>query len=278
VAIDADAEGQPSMPPASVCALLEMANVSIVLDLCSIEVTARAAYVADLLCRLHDLRMRRFRPHWILLEEAQHVLRRDGNDVEPAVQALMAEGGVAIVSYCPDRLPGVVLRTLDHLLLAPLSDPNAVASLRLEATGLVDDGPIDIPSGRILLCDHHRRVVVRPRRLGRRSPHVRHLHKYLHEPLPPHKRFHFRVDAGPTGIEAASLVEFLGCLRTVADDSLAYHARRGDFSTWAAQSLGDQLLASRLGTLGRRSLSVAELRSALIQLVDHRCEELAAFR
>ncbi len=278
VGIDAGADGGPSLSPESVCALLEMANVSVVLDLCAIETVARAGYVADLLCRLRELRTRRFRPHWILLEEAQHFLLRGGSKVEAEVLPLMAEGGVAIVSYCPDRLPSAVLRALGRLLLAPLSDPDAVASLRLDATGLVGDGPIDIPSGEMLLCDRRRRVIVHLRSLWRRAPHVRHLHKYLHEPLPPHKRFHFRVGAGATGVEAASLVEFLGCLGTISDDSLAYHSRRGDFPTWAAQSVGDQLLASQLKSLGERPLSIAELRKALIQLVGHRCDELAAFR
>jgi len=277
VAIDADADGELSMPPAFVCALLEMANVSVVLDLCSVETNARAGYIADLLRRLRLLRTRRFRPHWILLEEAQHVLIRSGGEVEAELAALTAEGGTAIVSYCPDRLPSTVLRTLDHLLLTPLSDPNGIASVRLDAAGPLGDGPLDIDAGEILICDRRRRVVVRLRPLERRVPHVRHLRKYLHTPLPWHKRFRFRVDAGPTGIEAASLLEFSSCLRTITDESLTYHSRRGDFAIWAAGSLGDELLASQLRSLGERSLPVAELRAALVQLVSHRCDELAEF-
>ena len=68
---------------------------------------------------------------------------------------------------------------------------------------------------------------------ARRVPHIRHLYKYLDNPLPKHKRFFFRDERGYLGLEAASLFEFLQLLADLPSESLTYHQLRNDFAAWA---------------------------------------------
>ena len=273
VAFEGDRRTLPS--PALVAALLETVTVSVVLDLCSYPVARRDGYVADLLRALRSLKERKFRPHWIVLEEAQHFLPPYGNAVLTALSPMLADGGWAFVSYRPDRLANQALTALDRCILTRLSQPEAVQTVH-QMLRHVPEAPLaDIPQGHAWLRGH-RTVRLRPN--ARRVPHIRHLYKYLDTPLPEDKRFYFRDEQGFLGLEAVSLFEFLQCLRNLPIESLAYHQARGDFAAWVDDVLGDRVLADHLRKLGQRSLEGEGLRQALLQRVTEHYEELHASR
>ena len=273
VALDVNSKSVP--PPAMTATLLEAVNMSVVLDLSAYPVIRRDAYVADLLRALHPLRERKFRPHWIVLEEAQHFLSPNGSAVATALQPLLKTGGWALVSYRPDRLAKEPLAALDLCILTRLSEPAAEQALHRLTTCAVDVSPAQIPRGYAWLCGQ---CIVRLRPNARRVPHIRHLYKYLDTPLPRYKHFHFRDDTGFLGVEAASLFEFLQCLRSLPPASLTYHQARGDFARWARTGLGDGILGNHLSKLAQRSLSGEVLREALVQRVAAHYEELHASR
>jgi len=273
VALEGDRRTLPS--PALVAALLEMATVSVVLDLCSYPVARRDGYVADLLRVLRPLKDLKFRPHWIVLEEAQHFLPPSGNAVSAALLPMLAGRGWAFVSYCPDRLAKQVLTELDHCILTRLSQPEAVQTVRQMLHHVPEVSLADIPQGHAWLGGQR---VARLRPNARRVPHIRHLYKYLDTPLPEDKRFYFRDEQGFLGLEAASLFEFLQCLRNLPIESLAYHQALGDFAAWVDDVLGDRVLADHLRKLGQRSLEGEGLRQALLQRVTEHYEELHASR
>jgi hydroxymethylpyrimidine pyrophosphatase-like HAD family hydrolase len=267
---------QDSIPPARMIAtLLEAVTVSVVLDLTAYSLARRDEYVADLLHALHPLKGRKFRPHWIVLEEAQHFLPPNGNAVWAALRPMLVGGGWAFVSYRPDRLASRVLAGLDQCIVTRLSEPEAAQALRQTSNCSLGVSLADIPRGYAWLCGQR---VVRLRPNARRVPHIRHLYKYLDTPLPKYKRFHFRDDRDFLHIEAASLFEFLQCLRTLPNESLVYHQERGDFARWVEKALGDGILADHLRKLAQRPLEGEALREALLQRVATHYEELHALR
>ncbi|MEJ2736061.1 MAG: HAD hydrolase family protein [Anaerolineae bacterium] len=267
---------QDSVPPAKMIAtLLEAVTASIVLDLTAYPLARRDEYVADLLHVLRPLRGHKFRPHWIVLEEAQHFLSPNEGAVWTALRPMLADGGWAFVSYRPDRLVSQVLAELDQCIFTRLSEAEAFQVLR-ETTKCTLEAPLaNTPRGYAWLCGQQ---VVRLRPNTRRVPHIRHLYKYLDTPLPKHKRFFFRDDRGSLDVEAASLLEFLQCLRTLPNESLIYHQKRGDFARWVEKALGDGILADHLRKLARRPLAGEALREALLQRVATHYEELHALR
>ena len=270
VSFDGDAVTLP--PPAMVINVLEKMAASVVLDLCTYPPDQRSHYVAALITGLRALRARRFRPHWIVLEEAQCFLPPFDTDVAAALTPLLVEGGWAFVSYRPDRLAASVLSTLDQCLLTRLTEPDTVRTVR-QWIDTRDELPTDIPHGHALWCG---RQLVRLQPGIRRVPHIRHLYKYLDSPLPPHKRFAFRDAQGYLNLEAAGLNEFLNCLAILPLDCLLYHQARGDFAAWADGALGDTVLASRLSRLAGRRLTGEALRESLAQCVSSHYAELLA--
>lgn len=269
VAIEGDERTLPL--PALVTTLLETVAASVVLDLCSYPVDRRNSYLVDLLRALRPLKERKFRPHWVILEEAQHFLPPNGNAVSTALLPMLADGGWALVSYRPDRLASQVLAALDQCILTRLSEPEAIQAVRQTVDCIPATSLADLPRGHAWLCGRH---MVRLRPNARRVPHIRHLHKYLDAPLPKHKRFYFRDEGGSFSLEAASLFEFLQCLPELPVESLTYHHTRGDFAAWADSSLGDRMLADHLRKLAQRSLEGEALREALLQRVATYYEEL----
>ncbi len=259
-------------PPSAVVSLLDEGGVSLVLDLSQYPISMRSRYIVDLIRTLRPVRDCKFRPHWIVLDEAQEFLF-EGSEVTTLLQPLLETGGWAFVSYRPDRLSPSVLTSLQHLLLTKLTDSQIGDCLKKHcAICSLQGARLDqIPMGSALLCGGE---LVRMRPAIRRVPHVRHLYKYLDTPLPHGKRFAFRTDKGYLGIEAASLFELSSLIQTLPLESLEYHDRREDFVKWADWTLGDGGLATRLRKVANRHYQGEELRQALSQVVSTHYEEL----
>ncbi|MEK9141950.1 MAG: HAD hydrolase family protein, partial [Nitrospirota bacterium] len=274
VSISGDRATLPS--PSAVVSLIEEGGVSLVLDLSQYPVTLRSRYVAELMRALRPVRERKFRPHWIVLDEAQEFLF-EGAEVTSLLRPVLEAGGWAFVSYRPDRLGESVLASLHHLLLTRITDHMIGDCLRTHCTTCSLKGASldQIPMGSALLCGGD---IVRMRPAIRRVPHVRHLYKYLDIPLPPGKRFAFRTEKSHLGIEAASLYELSHLIPTVPLESLEYHDRREDFVKWAEWTLGDGALASRLRKVANRRYQGEELRKALDQTVFTHYEEIRRLR
>jgi len=259
-------------PPSAVVSLLDEGGVSLVLDLSQYPISLRSHYLAELIRALRPVREQKFRPHWIVLDEAQEFLF-EGSEVTTLLRPLLETGGWAFVSYRPDRLSESVLTSLHHCLLTRLTDSQIGDCLRTHcAVCSLKDASLDqIPMGSALLCSGE---IVRMRPAIRRVPHVRHLYKYLDVPLPPGKRFSFRTEKGHLGIEAASLYELSRLIATLPLESLEYHDRREDLVKWADWTLGDGGLAARLRKVANRHYQGEELREALAQVVSTHYEEL----
>jgi hydroxymethylpyrimidine pyrophosphatase-like HAD family hydrolase len=270
VVLEGSQETLPS--PAFVEAVLEATGISVVIDLCSYPAARRARYISDLLSVLQALKERKFRPHWIVLEEAQYYLSPQDSCLAPALVPMLTGGGWAFVSYRPEQLAAPVLTTLDRCIVTHLSDPEAAQVVR-ERFDFSGTSLAGAPRGHIWLCGQN---PVQVRLSSRRVLHVRHLHKYLDNPLPPYKRFRFRDVHGLLNLEAASLFEFMRLLPVLPVESLAYHQARGDLAAWAEGALGDGELAAHLRKLANRPLEGEALRAALSQRVASRYADLRA--
>ena len=262
--------------PTSVVMLLEEASNSVVIDLCLYPWADRDAYIADLLHALRPLREHKFRPQWIVLEEAQHFLSPVSNMVSTVLTPMLVLGGWALVSYRPDRLDAQVLAAINHCVVTRLSETESVQTV--QAINHLPSAELlaNTPNGHIWLCDQRQ---LRLRSAPRRVSHSRHFYKYLDMPLPRPKRFYFHTPQAYLGVEAASLFEFKEILCHLPLESLIYHHTRGDFAAWVKGTLGDEVLASHLEKLSRRKALVGEaLRQALLQWVTARYTELHALR
>ncbi len=266
----------------------EWNDISLVLDLSLHPLEERANFLAELLRALRGLRMRRGRPHWLLIDEIQSFCPPDENEITPLLLESMQEGmGCGIVSYRPSQVSPLLLDALDHWLLTRINLPEEQQTLvraMAKYAGMESIIPHlhEMPLGQAYLCSNEFRPItsllespVRFRTGLRTIPHIRHLQKYLRAPLPEDKRFYFCDQKQKRlGYSAANLWEFRDSLHNLPVNSLQYHMQNGDFAIWLEKAIHDDELARRVNKVGHRQLKGDELRQALLEIVTNRYEEL----
>jgi hypothetical protein len=259
--------------------------ISLILDLSMLESDENNAYVFELLQALQTLRLRRGRPHWYLLDEAQNYF------LDPAMSSLLhelaARGGLGLVSYRPGQIPLSILDQTQNWLLTRLSLPEDLEAIAGHVRCMANTDEVikllpNLPLGQAFLCTTNADQWVPPPEgsvrfhVGPRSiPHIRHLHKYLRAPLPAPKRFYFHDSPDHyLGRSAANLWDFCQMMQDLPLTSMHYHLQRGDFERWFQDVLNDHELARRVHKISQRPLPEVELHRALVEAAENRYHEL----
>jgi hydroxymethylpyrimidine pyrophosphatase-like HAD family hydrolase len=244
---------------------------NVVVNLIGLPITDRPPFFLGLLPRLQEMRARRGRPHWLIVDEAHHLLP---DSWEP--------GAVAI--------PGDLNRTLfitvhpDQVSPAALSAVGAVVAVGAEPWETIDrfcrvagDEPpatskAALESGEVLLWlrsegQPPERVRVAPSKIERR----RHTRKYAAGELPPERSFYFHGPEGKLNLRAQNLMLFVQLADGVDDETWTYHLRQGDYSRWFRDMIKDEALAAEAATVeGLEHASAADSRKLIKAAVEKR--------
>jgi hypothetical protein len=177
-----------------------------------------------------------------------------------------------LITVHPDLLAPAVLSPV-NLVLAVGHDPGD--TLRRFTTVLSQPPPSSVPvtleTGETLAWFRDRaeeapfRVRVEPPRTERR----RHSRKYTEGLLVPERSFYFRGPDGKLNLRAHNLWLFLELASGVDDDTWLHHLRRGDYSQWFREVIGDDRLADETETIERQTdLSAAASRKRIREAVE----------
>src|SRR5262249_51692377 len=94
--------------------LLAKPDENVVVNLIGMPVTDRPSFFLGLVPRLLELRARTGRPHWLLVDEAHHMLPASW---EPGVQNVPQDlGGLLLVTVHPGQVNRAVLGLIDTVL------------------------------------------------------------------------------------------------------------------------------------------------------------------
>lgn len=228
--------------------LLEQLGTNVVVNTQYFDMAERPTFFAKLLPQIASLRSRTGRPHWLLIDEAHHLL--------PAQR-----GGVDVM--LPESLPAVVLITVHpeavarealenvHTVLAVGDDPAAVIRAVCRAAALPE--PPDVPRP-----DSDEAVVFevgsgRPPRLVQlevpRQARRRHNRKYAEGKLGKDRSFYFRGPQNRLNLRTHNLMLFVELADGVDDETWEYHRRAGDYSTWVRDAIKDESLADEIAAI-----------------------------
>jgi hydroxymethylpyrimidine pyrophosphatase-like HAD family hydrolase len=237
---------EPLPRPHDLLHALQHANCSVVIDLSHVPHAEKIQYTRAALPSLATLRRRTGLPHRIVLDEAHYFLNG-------APQRLLDldGGGYTLVTYRASHLPAAVLQSTEVILVTCESDPAEVAALHALCRSAEPLGDWCAALGHLLLgqaaalpITEEAAATLRRVHLGLRiTPHARHREKYVDVPIPDGRAFVFSKAGTPTSLRAATLRDFVAGLETLAPDVLHPHARRGDFSRWLRDVIGDYQLA-----------------------------------
>jgi hypothetical protein len=248
---------------------------SVVVDLSAASHERKLHLIRHGLRAMAGVRQRCGRPHWTVVDEAHYWLHEQGIEDEAAG---LARKGLCLVTYKASWLRQTVLEAVDFFIFGRTTSPSEHAAL---APVLARRGTRDVAALVNGLSElTPREFVLVPAEAGspachfvappRATRHVRHLGKYIDQPVAPQEAFFFRrADGRPAGA-ADTLHGFVARLAEVDDDTLAHHAARGDFSRWIGDVFADRRLAARVRKIERRwhADHRAPLRPALLGLLE----------
>jgi HAD superfamily hydrolase (TIGR01484 family) len=250
--------------------LLRKAQGNVVINTQSLAVADRPAFFAKLLPRIAELRGRTGRPHWLLVDEAHHLLPASREDIAQMLPEDLPS--VIFITVHPDAVSVEVLRTVEVVIALGDKASDVVAQF-CELIG------VEAPSGasspgdeEVLFWDRGAGARVRAVKADRpRQAHKRHTRKYAEGDLGADRSFYFRGPDNALNLRAQNLMLFLQIAEGVDDRTWEHHLKAGHYSGWFRDVIKDAELAQAAAQIEEHaSLNAAESRKRISEAVTQR--------
>ncbi len=272
--------GDPNRDPSAdaVIELLETSSQNAIVNLLGIAPEDRPAFFEQLLPRIQELRARSGRPHWLVIDEAHHLLPTSWR---PSPSTLPQElSGLMLITVHPDHVAPSVLSLIQMIIAVGESPEKAIQGFG-EALGQPspDLAPVQLGAGEALVWSrasdrNHGMGSPAPFRLRIAPPRGqrrRHSRKYAEGNLGDDKSFYFRGPAGKLNLRAQNLTMFMQLAEGVDDDTWLYHLRQGDYRRWFQEAIKDDELAAQSERLEEQAqMSAAKSRAAIKAAIEQR--------
>ncbi len=249
---------------------LEDPEGNVVVSLTGMPIPDRPPAFLSLLAKILQLRVRTGRPHWIVLDEAHHLLPADWQPPD----GMLPEDlwNVLFVTVHPDMLSPMLLKRVNTVLSvgeAPETGLQKFAEMVEAGEGAPKPGR-PAREGEFLLWDRDSEAPPIPVRvLPCRTERRRHHRKYVEGELPPDRSFYFKGPEGRMNLRAQNLMLFLQLADGVDDETWDFHLREGDYARWFRECIKDENLeaaATRIAELP--DLSPRETRELVRKAIE----------
>jgi HAD superfamily hydrolase (TIGR01484 family) len=243
---------------------------SVVVNLLGCALEHRPEFCAQLLAALSDLRARTGRPHWLIVDEAHHLLPAQWR---PAAEMPARLHGTLYVTVHPESLAPAVIPTIDTVLVIGEHPEQRIADLcAISERRCPSVDPIEkLPTGHALYWragDPAAVVVETQKPRGERKRHSR---KYVEGNIGADRAFYFRGPDGKLNLKAHNLLVFLELADGVDDDTWQFHLTRGDYAYWLRTEIKDPALADEVTAIADdATLSALDSRAAVRAAVEKR--------
>ena len=253
-----------------VLSILEDPKISLNINLLGVQLADRPEFFGQLFPSLRTLRTRTGRPHWMVLDEAHHLLPEDWGHLSALLPQKLGE--TVLVTVHPEHLSRTILSLVDAVIAVGPS-PQRTLSQFSDASGQTLAWP------RTLLHRAGQAVVWFPRTgeppfsmgiIPPRVDRIRHRRKYAEGKMR-HHSFYFRGPVNRDNIKAHNLAIFSQIAEGIDEETWLFHLYRGDYSKWFREAIKDPYLADQTERVERRSnLLPTESRILIRSLIDTR--------
>ncbi|HZR69984.1 MAG TPA: HAD family hydrolase [Burkholderiales bacterium] len=251
---------------AEIMAVLRDPYVHANASLLGIPLADRPAYFADLIPHLQAMRIRTGRPHWLVVDEAHHLLPGHWGHTPQ----LLSES--LFLTVHPDRLARSVLASID-VVVAVGSSPDRTLREFTATRGLP---PVELPGP----CTAKDCVACWFVRSGEapfamhvipgQAERIRHHRKYAEGDVR-YKSFYFRGPAGKHNLKAQNLNVFCQIAEGIGEETWMFHLRRHDYSRWMRDVIKNRDLAAAVQDIEQRGdLGPAQTRALVRAAVEAR--------
>jgi HAD superfamily hydrolase (TIGR01484 family) len=262
--------GDEERPPSAdrTMQILQKPSSSVVVNLIGIPLPERPAFFGNIIPRLEEMRQRTGRPHWIIVDEAHHMV---GSDWAPASPELANQlQNLVMVTVHPEHVSPVALRAVDVVAaVGEQADKATQAFARVRGLqtpvieGKLESGQVFVwfpATGELHRVDIHRAHAERQR----------HKRTYAHGDLGDDRSFYFRGPENKLNLRANNLATFIQLADGIDDDTWLHHLRRGEYSQWMREKIKDDELAGEVAQYEGQNLSPRESRDRVRGAIEHR--------
>jgi HAD superfamily hydrolase (TIGR01484 family) len=231
--------------PNEVSDVLRSPTDNVVINMLGVSVEHRPEYFAELLPAIADLRARTGRPHWVLIDEAHHLLP---SAWEPAQELPLRPHGTLYVTVHPGSVAKPVLETLDTLIVigdhvdstvTELCEGLGIACPEFAATG-------KLPVGQALMWRIGEPETLVVQIAMPKTERTRHVRKYIEGNLGRVRSFYFRGAEAKLNLRAHNLMMFVHLASGVDEETWLFHAKEHHYSKWLREQVKDPELADEV--------------------------------
>jgi len=253
--------------------ILEVLNSrahSLGINLLGVSLADRPAMFMSMLSRIQELRAKTGRPHWIIVDEAHHLLPASLDSAGLTIPKELSS--FALVTVHPDQVARPILSSINGIIaIGPqpgevIARFGAGAGKDLHRTAL-PDAPQG--SGEVIVWQFSEsaqpvKVTVEPAKAELR----RHRRKYAAGELGEDKSFYFRGPEKKLNLRAHNMNMFAQLAEGVDEETWAHHLRNSDYSRWLRDSVKDTAIADEVAAIERNgALKSAESRTQIVDAI-----------
>ena len=264
--------GGPQRVPAA-SEILEVLNTreqSMSVNLLGVPIADRPSVFLSLLSSIQQLRAQTGCPHWLIIDEAHHLLPSTLDSASLGIPKELSS--FAMVTVHPDKVARAILSSINGLIaIGP--DPASVIS-QFGAGAGKDLPPARLPappceSGEAVVWMFHEssepvKVIIEPGKAELR----RHRRKYAAGELGTDKSFYFRGPQKKLNLRAQNMNLFAQLAEGVDDETWNFHLQNADYSRWLRESVKDREIAEQVASIEKNpGLKPAESRAQIIDAI-----------
>ena len=268
--------GGPERIPATseILETLNNPNQSLAVNMLGVSLADRPSFFQGMLARVQELRFRTGHPHWIVIDEAHHVLPAELGGADVAVPKDLES--CVLITVHPDLMSPTVLQSVNTIITVG-PEPQAViagfnkaagSNLQMDAkTGAMPQAGTQ--KGQVFVWElpdvsGPKLVKVEPAKGQRR----RHQRKYATGELGEDRSFYFRGKQGKLNLRAQNMNVFTQLAEGLDDDTWNFHLSRGDYSHWLREMIKDEEIARVVEQVENdKNLDAAESRKRVIEAI-----------
>ena len=250
--------------------LLIKAHINVAIDTESLSPTERPAFFANLLPRLCSLRTRTGRPHWLIIDEAHHLMPARRKDLP---QVLPEEiPATVFITVHPEEVSSDVLKRVDVVLALGPSALDVLSAFG-NAIGVQVPAGSEAPNEDEVLIWHPRsgKPSRRIKPIAPRQLHRRHTRKYAEGDLGEDLSFYFRGPDKSLNLQAQNLQIFEQIAKGIDDRTWEHHLRAVHYSRWFRDVIKDEELAREAHQVEVDArLNAQESRRLIVDAINRR--------
>ncbi|MGQ4274226.1 HAD-IIB family hydrolase [Terrihabitans sp. B22-R8] len=240
---------------------------ALAVNMLGLRLEDRPNFFISLLLQICELRAQTARPHWMIIDEAHHMLPSESE--MPTASFPQNLSAAIYVTVHPDMMSAKVLSGVNTIIGVGPKAGDVIASF----CQIVNIPVPPLPEGgdreQVLYWD--RTNDDPPRRIEVDKPkqaHQRHTRKYAEGELGEESSFFFRGPDGKLNLRVHNLMIFLQIADGVDDATWLHHLKQGDYANWFRDGIKDDDLAEEAE--GVHGDDAQETRRQIREIVERR--------